>query len=61
MVFNTLAADEKYIFRNGDNLTITIEMQLSQKQKKFSQFFATFLKSRLNFELFDKKDGLFRF
>ena len=29
VVFNTLAADEKYIFRNGDNLTITIEMQLS--------------------------------
>ena len=30
-------------------------MQLSQKQKDFSQFFAAFLKSRLNFEYFEKK------
>ena len=30
-------------------------MQLSQKQKTFSQFFAAFLKSRLNFEYFGKK------
>ena len=31
-------------------------MQLSQKQKTFSQFFAEFLKSRLNFKHFEKKD-----
>ena len=38
-----------------------IQMQLSHKQKTFSQFFAPFLKSRLNFEYFFKKDDLQRF
>ena len=36
-------------------------MQLSQKQKTFSQFFAAFLKSTLNFEHFEKKDDPQRF
>ena len=31
-------------------------MQLSHKQKTFSQFFATFLKSRLNLKDFQKRD-----
>ena len=31
-------------------------MQLSQKKKIFPQFFAAFLKSRLNFKHFQKKD-----
>ena len=31
-------------------------MQLSQKQKTFSQFFFVFLKSILNYEHFMKKD-----
>ena len=31
-------------------------MQLSQKQNNFSEFFVRFLKSRLNFEHFQKKD-----
>ena len=31
-------------------------MQLSQKQKTFSEFFSAFLKSSLNFEHFQKKD-----
>ena len=31
-------------------------MQLSGKQKTFSEFFSTFLKSSLNFEHFLKKD-----
>ena len=31
-------------------------MQLSQKQKTFSEFFFAFLKSSLNFEHFQKKD-----
>ena len=33
-----------------------IHMELSQKLKTFSGFFPAFLKSRLNFELFQKKD-----
>ena len=34
---------------------IRIEMQLSQKQKSFSHFFAVFLKSGLNLEHFEEK------
>ena len=32
-------------------------MQLSQKLKFFSQFFAAFLKSRINFEHFEKNNA----
>ena len=52
---NTLAADEKYHVLNTENLTIPIQMQLSQKQKTFSQFSATFSKSSLNFKHFEIK------
>ena len=37
LLVNTLAAQEKYLVLHGDNLTISIQMQLSQKQKTFSQ------------------------
>ena len=46
LLVNTLATDEMYLVLNRDNLTIIIQMQLYQKQKKFSQFSAAFLKSR---------------
>ena len=52
MLVNTLAADEKYLALQRDNLTIRIQMQLYQKQKAFSKFFATFLKSSLNLKHF---------
>ena len=38
LLVNTLAADEKYPVLNTDNLTIPIQMQLSQKDKTSSQF-----------------------
>ena len=50
-----MAADEKYPVLNRDNLTITIQMQLSGKQKTFYRFFAQFLKYSLNFKSFEKK------
>ena len=53
---NTLSADGKYSLLNRDNLTQPIQMQLSRKQKTFSEFFAAFLKSSLNFEHFQQKD-----
>ena len=56
LLVNTLAADEKYPVLNRDSLTIPIQMQLSQKQKYFSQFFAAILKRRLNFKQFEYKD-----
>ena len=55
LLVNTLADDEKYPVLNRDNLTIPIQMELSQKQKTFWQFFAAFLKSYLNFEPFEKQ------
>ena len=53
---NTLAADEKYSLLNRDNITIPIQMELSQKQKTFSEFFAPFIKCKRNFEHFDKEN-----
>ena len=61
LLVNTLAADEKYPLLKRDNLMTPIQMHLSQKQKTFSQFYAPFLKTRLNFEHFDKNDDLHRF
>ena len=52
---NTLSADGKYSLLNRDNLTQPIQMQVSRKQKTFSEFFSAFLKSNLNFEHFQKK------
>ena len=46
----------KYTVHNRDNLTIQIQMQLSEKQKTYSQFFTAFLKYRLNFKHFEKED-----
>ena len=61
LLVNTLAADEKYPLLKRDNLTIPIQMHLSQKQNHFPQFFAPFLKSRLNFKYLKKKDDPYRF
>ena len=61
LLVNTLAADEKYPVLNRNNLTTPIQMQLSQKQRSFSNFFAAFLKSRLNFKHFKEKDEPHKF
>ena len=61
LLVNTLAADEKYPLLNRDNLTLRIHMELSQKQKIFSQCFTAFSKSRLNFKYFETKDNPHRF
>ena len=53
---NTLTVDDKHYLLNRDNLTEPIQMQLSQKQKTFSEFFFAFLKSILNFKHLPKKD-----
>ena len=55
IIVNTLPADEKYNVLNRDNLTIPIQMQLSQKQQRFSQYFSALLKFPLKFEYFEKK------
>ena len=61
LLVNTLVTDEMYLVLNRDNITISIHMQLSRKPNTFSQFFAAFLKFRLNFEYFETKYIAHRF
>ena len=56
LCLNTLTADHKYSLLNRDNLRQSIQIQLSHKQKLFSEFVSAFFKSRLNFEHFQEKD-----
>ena len=51
-----MSAVDKCSLPNKENLMQPIHMQLSQTLKTFSEFFAAFSKSRLNFEYFQKKD-----
>ena len=53
---NTLPADDKHYVLNRDNLAQRIQMQLSQKQKTFSELGFAFLKSILKYKHFTKKD-----
>ena len=53
---NTLTDDDKCSLLYRDNLMQPIQILLSHKQKTFSKFLSTFLKSTLNFEHSGKKD-----
>ena len=53
---NTWTVNDKHYLLNRDNLTQPIQIQLSQKQKTFSEIFFAFLKSILNFKHLRKKD-----
>ena len=53
---NTFTAYDKHSLLNREYLTQYIHMQLSQKQKKISEIFSPFLKSRFNFEHIHEKD-----
>ena len=53
---NTLTADDKHYLLNRDNLTQQIEMQLSKKEKTFSEISFAFLNSLLNFKHLPTKD-----
>ena len=46
---NTLTDVEKYSICNRENIQQSTQMQLSHKEKTLSDFFASFLKSTLNF------------
>ena len=61
LLVNTLATDEKYPVLNRDNLTIPIQMILSEKRKSRSQYFHAFLKSRWNSGHFETKFDPHRF
>ena len=53
---NTLTVDEKHYLLARENLTETIQIKLSEKEKTFFQFFLAFLKSILNFKDLPKQD-----
>ena len=42
LLVNTLATDEKYLVHYRENFTRPIQMQFSQKEKTFTEFFAVF-------------------
>ena len=50
LLINTLTVDEKHYLLTRENLTQTIQIQLSQKQKTFLLFVFAFLKSKINFK-----------
>ena len=51
---NTLTVNDKYSLLKREKLKEPIHAQLSEKQELFSEHFSAFLKSRLNFETFQK-------
>ena len=53
---NTLTVNDKHYLLNRENLTQTIQKQLSRKEKAFSQFFFQFLKSILDLKNLAKRD-----
>ena len=53
---NTLTVDEKHYLLTRKNLTETVQIKLSEKEKTFFQFFFAFLKSILNFKDLPKQD-----
>ena len=57
MFVNILTVDDKSSFLNRDNLRQLTQMQLSLKQKTFSQFVSAFLKSGFSFEFKKKNDS----
>ena len=55
LVPNTMSGDGKYSLLKRDNSRQPIQMQVSRKQKTFSEFSAALIKSNLNFEHSQKK------
>ena len=51
-----MTVDEKHYLLDRDNLTQPIQIELSLKQKIFSEFFFAFFKSILNFKHLPKND-----
>ena len=53
---NKLTVDGKHYLLNRDNLRHPVEIKLYQKEKTFSEYFFSLLKSILNFKHWPKKD-----
>ena len=52
----TLTADGKYLVQDCENFQLPIQMQLSEKEKTFSQFFDPFVEYKTNLKDFERKD-----
>ena len=55
LFLHTLAVNDKQYLLNRDNLAQPIQLELSQKQKTFSEFVFSFLKTILNYKHISKK------
>ena len=55
LFLHTLTAHDKYSLLNRDPLRQPIQMQLSQKGKRFSQLLPPFLEAKISFQNFQKK------
>ena len=55
LLVSTWTVDDEYCRHNRENLPLPIQMQLSKEPKTFCHFLIAFLKSKLNFEHFEKK------
>ena len=51
-----LTADDRYSLCNSENLPQQLQMQLSNKQTSFSDFFLSFLEFASTFQHFQVKD-----
>ena len=58
VVVKTLTVNDKHYLLNRGNLAQPIQMQLSEKQKNFCEFFFAFLICILNFKHLPNKDNL---
>ena len=56
VLVNILTDTAKYRVQDCQNLPLSIQMQLSQKRKPFSEFFVPFLESTSYVKQFEKKD-----
>ena len=55
MFYNTLTADGKYPLQDWESVPLPTQMELSDKQKTFSEFFVPFLESKSYLKHFEKK------
>ena len=53
---NTFTGGAKYSVQDCQNFSLPIQMKLSEKRKKISEFFDPFPENTSNFKLFEKKD-----
>ena len=52
---DTLTVNDKYLVQLCKNLQLQLQMQLSEKPKKFSEFFVPFMQSISNCKHFEPK------